>query len=148
MRKQLPPAPSLESLKNQAKQLLKAHQGGDADACSRIEDSFPRLNNAGEVKVRETAFSLRDAQLVVAREYGYASWPRMVAVIELGKDEPQPELEVSTTGTRGSSLAPIFPNPYITGNPVRSPRMFFGRDDAFAALRQHRRAQPRGKLGP
>ena len=137
MRKQLPPVPSLESLKNQAKQLLKAHQAGDPDACSRIGSSFPRLAESGEAEIHAAAFSLRDAQLVVAREYGYASWPKMAAVIELGDDEPQPELECATTRPEGSGSFTQIANPYITGSPVRDPRQFFGRDDDFAAMRQH-----------
>ena len=147
MRKQLPPTPSLESLKNQAKQLLKAHRDGDPDACSRIEASFPRLNGNSETEIHDAAFSLRDAQLVIAREYGFPSWPKMVAVLKIGENEPQPadaENPVLKIGADepqpadaedDGSFAPI-PNPYITGNPVRSPEMFFGREDDFASMRE------------
>ncbi|MBT4497611.1 MAG: AAA family ATPase [Gemmatimonadetes bacterium] len=155
MRKQLPPTPSLESLKNQAKQLLKAHRDGDPDACSRIEASFPRLNGNSETEIHDAAFSLRDAQLVIAREYGFPSWPKMVAVLKIGENEPQPadaENPVLKIGADepqpadaedDGSFAPI-PNPYITGNPVRSPEMFFGREDDFASMRQHLRAAEGG----
>jgi len=148
MRKQLPSAPSLESLKNQAKQLLKAHRDADPDACSRIEASFPRLNGTSEAKIRDAELSLRDAQLVIAREYGFPSWPKMVAVLKIGEDEPQPadaenpvlkigeDESPSDDAENGAPFAPI-PNPYITGNPVRSPEMFFGRQDDFASMRQH-----------
>ena len=75
--KQLPPNPSLEHLKSQAKQLLKAHQEGALDACQRIRAFFPKLSDATEVEIQNAAFGLQDAQLVIAREYGFASWTRL-----------------------------------------------------------------------
>ena len=39
--KQLPPNPSLEHLKSQAKQLLKAHKEGSRNARQRIRLFFP-----------------------------------------------------------------------------------------------------------
>ena len=75
--KQFPPNPSLEHLKSQAKQLLKAHQEGALDACQRIRAFFPKLSDATEVEIQNAAFGLQDAQLVIAREYGFASWARL-----------------------------------------------------------------------
>ncbi|MDE0019595.1 MAG: hypothetical protein OXU51_25670 [Candidatus Poribacteria bacterium] len=75
--KQFPPKPSLEHLKSQAKQLFKAHQEGALDACQRIRAFFPKLSDATEVEIQNAAFGLQDAQLVIAREYGFASWARL-----------------------------------------------------------------------
>ena len=75
--KQFPPNPSLEHLKSQAKQLLKAHQEGTLDACQRIRAFFPKLSDATDVEIQDAAFGLQDAQLVIAREYGFASWTRL-----------------------------------------------------------------------
>ena len=75
--KQLPRNPSLEHLKSQAKQLLKAHQEGSSDTFQRIRSFFPKLSNATDADVQDTAFGLQDAQLVIAREYGFASWTRL-----------------------------------------------------------------------
>ena len=72
--KQLPANPSLEHLKSQAKQLLKAHKEGSPDAFQRIRSFFPKLFDATDVEIQRTAFGLQDAQLVIAREYGFASW--------------------------------------------------------------------------
>ena len=44
--KQLPPNPSLEHLKSQAKQLFKAYQEGTLDAHQRIRAFFPKLSDA------------------------------------------------------------------------------------------------------
>lgn len=57
----LPAKPSLEHLKSQAKDLLAAAKGGEADAIAR----FPRLSST---------LALHDAQSVIAREYGFSSW--------------------------------------------------------------------------
>ena len=85
--KQLPANPSLEHLKSQAKELLKAHKEGSLDAFQRIRSFFPKLSDATDVEIQSTAFGLQDAQLVIAREYGFASWTRL-------KDS------CSTSGTR------------------------------------------------
>jgi ankyrin repeat protein len=80
--RQLPPRPSLEQLKNQAKDLLKAHRSGDSDACARIQASFPHLSSASPSDILRADFSLQDAQLVLAREYGFDSWPRLKGHVE------------------------------------------------------------------
>jgi ankyrin repeat protein len=61
----LPPAPSLEHLQKEAKRLLRAHRAGEPDAVRRLG-----AQRTDEVK-------LADAQLALAREYGFASWPRL-----------------------------------------------------------------------
>ena len=75
--KQFPTNPSLEHLKSQAKQLLKAHKEGSLDALQRIRSFFPKLSDAADVEIQSTTFGLQDAQLVIAREYGFASWTRL-----------------------------------------------------------------------
>jgi ankyrin repeat protein len=79
--KQLPPNPSLEHLKSQAKQLLKAHNEGSLDAFRRIRSFFPKLADATDVEIQNAAFGLQDAQLAVAREYGFASWTQLKAEV-------------------------------------------------------------------
>ena len=70
----LPPRPSLEHLKNQAKALLKAHQAGDAEVCLRLRDGLPRFSRSSEDDILRAKVSLGDAQQVIAREYGYTNW--------------------------------------------------------------------------
>jgi hypothetical protein len=80
MSKSLPSRPSLEQLKNQAKELVKSHKSADAEGLQRIQASHPRFASASEI--RAAKFSLSDAQLVIAREYGFASWPKLKQHIE------------------------------------------------------------------
>ncbi len=75
--KQFPPNPSLEHLKSQAKQLLKAHKEGSPDVLQRIRSFFPKLSDATDAEIQDAAFGLQDAQLVIAHEYGFASWTRL-----------------------------------------------------------------------
>ncbi|MEM1445284.1 MAG: hypothetical protein AAGF84_04460 [Planctomycetota bacterium] len=70
-RKKLPVDPSLEHLRKQAKQLLRAHQRGLAPAKRRVEHVF-----TGK------ALKLADAQHVLAVEYGFPSWPKLAAHVE------------------------------------------------------------------
>ena len=85
MAKRLPFHPSTEHLKKQAKQLVKAHQAGDVQALARIQALFPRLAGADARQIIEAEFTLCNAQLVVAREYGFPTWKELVASVENGE---------------------------------------------------------------
>jgi ankyrin repeat protein len=76
MSKSLPSRPSLEQLKTQAKDLLKALKAGDPVALQRFQESHPHGSSIAPSASGES-WSLSDAQLVVAREYGEASWPKL-----------------------------------------------------------------------
>src|SRR5215467_10378108 len=68
-RSKLPARPSLESLRKQAKKLARGIAAGDADAISRAHAQLPKA---------ELPLSQRDAQLVLAREYGFPGWQDLV----------------------------------------------------------------------
>jgi len=68
--KALPARPSLESLRKQAKRLERDITAGNATAIARAHAQLPGA---------DVPLSLRDAQLVVAREYGYAGWQDLTA---------------------------------------------------------------------
>jgi len=82
MPKQLPLRPSLEQLRKQAKRLLRAQQAVDAEALARIRESHPRWKNLLEEQIAALPFALTDAQLVIASEYGFASWARLQAHVK------------------------------------------------------------------
>jgi ankyrin repeat protein len=77
MARQLPPNPSLEQLKKQAKSLLKGQQAADSEALTRIRENHPRWKKLSEKQVPAAPFALADAQLVIANEYGFASWSKL-----------------------------------------------------------------------
>ena len=72
MNASLPAAPSLEQLRKQAKDLLRSHRAGEEDARARIDAYHPGPQHP---------LKLSDAQLVIAREYGFPSWPRLRAYV-------------------------------------------------------------------
>ena len=71
----LPSHPSLEMQQKRAKHLLRSAKAGDAGAWQRIVALHPRP------PARE-AVTLADAQLVVARGYGFESWAALRRKIE------------------------------------------------------------------
>lgn len=80
--RRLPPRPNLEQYKKQAKELVKAWRTGDLVALTRIREHHPRLRARSEADLRRARFTLADAQLIIAREHGFESWPKFVAHIE------------------------------------------------------------------
>jgi len=69
----IPSRPSLEFDRKEARALLEAVRQGDAAAVQRFRIHHPRYVGSGEPL---RAVALHDAQLVIAREYGFPSWPR------------------------------------------------------------------------
>jgi ankyrin repeat protein len=70
--RELPPQPSLEQQKKSAKELLKAYRADDPEAIERIRRHLPD----------KPRITLADSQFVVAREYGFASWPALRSHID------------------------------------------------------------------
>jgi hypothetical protein len=96
MSRDLPPRPNLEHLKKQAKALLRELRRRDANA------------------------SLADALHAVARDYGFASWPKLKAHIESTPPPSRP--------AESSSSAPLFPR--FTEAAKRT--LFFSRYEAVS----------------
>ena len=82
----LPARPSLEQLKNQAKDLLKAYRAREHSAIARFRESMPRLFGTVNDQPDPPSVSLRDAQYVVAAEYGFPSWSHMTIHIQERRD--------------------------------------------------------------
>jgi hypothetical protein len=70
--KSLPARPSLESLRKQAKKLARDIAAGDAGAIARTRMQLPDV---------DLPLTQRNAQLVIAREYGYAGWQDLTAEV-------------------------------------------------------------------
>ena len=72
---------NLEQQKKQARDLLRAMRAGNADAFARLRRHHARWAALDESAVRQLV-SLHDAQFVLAREQGFASWPKLKAYAE------------------------------------------------------------------
>ena len=66
--------PDLDQLKRQAKELLEAYRASSAEAVAEV-GAYHRT------ATRET-FALHDAQFVLARSYGFESWPKLKAAVD------------------------------------------------------------------
>jgi len=81
MPRSLPVSPSLELDRKRAKALLKRVRARDAEAAAQFRAHHPRFAPADPADVAAQA-RLADAQLVVARAYGFRSWPSWKQFVE------------------------------------------------------------------
>jgi ankyrin repeat protein len=99
---------NLTQLRKQAKELVRAARAGD-------EKALERLGGREAILAR--------AQLVLAREHGYASWPALVASVEGGVDA---FVLAATGGRRDRAEAMLAARPEIGRD--RWARLVLGRD--------------------
>jgi hypothetical protein len=79
----LPGRPDLDQLRRQARELLRAAAAGDEQALGRIS----------LVSQKQT---LSAAQLAIAREYGFASWPKLRAEVLRRQAGTEPDAGAET----------------------------------------------------
>ena len=80
---------NLEQLRRQAKELVRAARAGDEEALARLGDLPPKLASA---------------QLALAREHGYRSWPATCSTVAPTRTPATP---TSTARSRRSSASPV-----------------------------------------
>jgi ankyrin repeat protein len=80
--RELPARPNLEQHKKQAKDLVRDCALGLPAALERIARHHPRLHKLSPAETTTANFTLTDAQLVLAREHGFESWPKFSKHIE------------------------------------------------------------------
>ena len=80
--KQLPARPSLEQYKRQARDLVRDHNLAQPDALARIAEHHPHFQQLSLSTIKALPFSRTAAQLLIAREHGFASWPQFAQHIE------------------------------------------------------------------
>src|SRR5712691_8707208 len=78
----LPPSPSLENLKKQARTLQKLWKAGDVETLARVRTAHPRYADASNEQLREIKPRLTDCQLVLARETGFDTWPQLKVAVQ------------------------------------------------------------------
>src|ERR1700737_3299170 len=88
----LPSSPNLDHLKYQARDLVRDHAVRSQRAAQRIREFHPRFNRAMDAEIFNAELSLSDAQLTIAREYGFPSWARLKRRIE--KPTPSDQLNL------------------------------------------------------
>jgi ankyrin repeat protein len=154
MSRQLPPRPNLEQLRKQAKSLLKLQQAADPDAMARIRENHPHRTSLSEKQLSAMPFALTDAQLVIAREYGFASWPKLQAhikTLEAVSATAEAAASMRDAAGKGDTLrlqALLDAHPELInergGDGVRTPlhQAVFGNSEAAAKMLLERGANP------
>jgi len=99
---------NLEQLRKQAKELVRAARAGDEEALARLGGREPILARA---------------QLVLAREQGYASWPALVVAVEANADA---FVRAATDQRRASAETMLAARPEIEQDPWA--RLVLGRE--------------------
>jgi len=80
---QLPDRPDTDQLRRQARELHRAAAGGDARAMGRLRQVSDKV-------------TLSAAQLAIARDYGFPSWPRLKAEAERRRADAAPRAADAT----------------------------------------------------
>jgi hypothetical protein len=73
----LPEKPHLDVPKREARALLKEWRAKLPEALERIRRRHPKFRDADDAAVSAGKFLLNDAQLVLAREYGFSNWAEL-----------------------------------------------------------------------
>ena len=91
------PTLDLGQQRKRAKELLRAHRDGDPDAARRVQLHLPRASTLPLAQVIALRLQLADAQLVIAREAGFPTWPRLKHHVERAGhvDDGEPALHLA-----------------------------------------------------
>jgi hypothetical protein len=102
---------NLEQQRKRAKELLKAARYGEPDALRRFGADHPHATGSCGTVLSDHLARLSEAQLVVARELGLPSWPRLRAHIQamdraresIGRGDVVPDQGLTTLHIRCGS---------------------------------------------
>lgn len=73
----LPEKPHLDVPKREARELLKEWRARVPEALDRVRHRHPKFRHADHTAISAAKFLLNDAQLVIAREYGFSNWTQL-----------------------------------------------------------------------
>jgi catechol 2,3-dioxygenase-like lactoylglutathione lyase family enzyme len=74
--------PNLENLKKQAKLVLRWHRDRYYPVAAQIRATLPRFRHLSDTEILAASFKLTDAQELVARQAGFASWQALKSGID------------------------------------------------------------------
>lgn len=115
----IPARPHLDQYRKQAKDLLDGIAKRVPDALTRVGQHHPRLQGLAAPELQKTAMKLADAQLVIAREHGFDSWPKFSAHLRTLQEAPadawqeriragEVDLAVEVSGRRDARALVLF----------------------------------------
>ncbi len=77
MSKKLVTRPNLDHLRQQAKALLADLRNSHASAIATFREQLPSASSSSDSEILNTNWRLADAQFAIARQTGFASWPKL-----------------------------------------------------------------------
>jgi hypothetical protein len=117
--RRLPLHPHLDVPKREARELLDACRRGEQDALERVRRRHPKFKSVADDATIPLNFKLSDAQLVVAREYGFSTWA--VLKQRIAAEAPARALrDAIWADDRAGVLAILRANPELLHIPVLS----------------------------
>jgi hypothetical protein len=112
----LPEQPHLDIPKREARELLDLWRAGRPDALERVRHRLPKFKESSDAAVIAAA-KLSDAQLVVAREYGFATWAELKQRIAV-RGAANELLEAISGGDRERAVSLLRANPELLHLPL------------------------------
>jgi uncharacterized glyoxalase superfamily protein PhnB len=94
--------PNLENLKKQAKLILRWHRERHYPVAAQIREQLPRFLNVPDSEILAASFKLSDAQEMIARQQGFASWQ----ALKTGFSKTPPKVKSSFFKSAPSNSAP------------------------------------------
>lgn len=118
-RRAIPARPHLDQYRKQARDLLNGIARQVPDALARVGQHHPRLQGLAVPELRNATMKLADAQLVIAREHGFDSWPKFSAHVQTLQGGPadalqeriragEVELTIEVSGRRNARALVLF----------------------------------------
>ena len=117
----LPSTPSIEQLKNQAKDLVRAFKAQDPNAVRRVQSHLPRAAALSSDALLSSGLTLSEAQLVLAREYEFPSWARLKRHVESQNLDSEAAMKAFVQAVRTSDHAKL--RALLRSSPLIRPRI-------------------------
>jgi ankyrin repeat protein len=127
MSRQLPASPNLEHLKKQAKELLEDFRQNKPEARARFRE---------EINLTSTDAHLADAQHVIARSYGFASWPKLKEHVEWFTLSPQEQLSAAVRASDAQRVKRVLEEHSELAAQLNEPMLNYGGLPALLAAVQ------------
>ncbi len=115
----LPEKPHLDVPKREARELLKELRAGLPEALDRTRRRHPKFHQADHAAISAAKFLLSDAQLVIAREYGFSNWTQLKERIS-ANGVTGPLQEAIHRDDRETVVRLLRANPHLLHIPLRS----------------------------
>src|SRR5262249_55543507 len=104
----LPYRAGLEEYARQAHELFDALQAGDDDAAWRFKWMHPRFRGKHARDVKAATLDLADAQLVIAHDYSFETWPDLVEFADaVRRDGPVSRFEAAVEAVVAGDVAAL-----------------------------------------